>query len=110
MSSPGMPHLLPSGRYRGRVRDPRSGKQIAPHVVIGGPSTYPDLATCRRAEGDHRTGDLEQPGGVVWDAFLAFGASARWQTEPSDLLTAGSTIIANTDSLERAFVPALAGA
>jgi hypothetical protein len=59
---------------------------------------------------DHHTGDLEQPGGVVWDAFLGFGASARWQTEPSQLLAAGSTIIANTDSLERAFVPALASA
>jgi len=59
---------------------------------------------------DHRTGGLERPAGVVWDAFLGFAASSRWHSEPSDLLTAGSTIIANTDSLERAFVPTLAGA
>ncbi len=31
---------LSNGNYRGRVRDPRSGKQIAPHTVIGGPRSY----------------------------------------------------------------------
>ena len=35
---------LSNGNYRGRVRDPRTGKQIAPHTVIGGPRTYRTLA------------------------------------------------------------------
>ena len=32
-----MANQLPSGRWRGRVRHPRTGKQVAPHTVIGGP-------------------------------------------------------------------------
>ena len=31
---------LSNGNYRGRVRDPRTGKQVAPHTVIGGPRSY----------------------------------------------------------------------
>ena len=34
---------LSNGNYRGRVRDPRTGKQVAPHTVIGGPRTYQTL-------------------------------------------------------------------
>lgn len=31
---------LSNGNYRGRVRDPRTGRQVAPHTVIGGPRSY----------------------------------------------------------------------
>jgi hypothetical protein len=31
---------LSNGNYRGRVRDPRTGKQIAPHTIIGGSRSY----------------------------------------------------------------------
>src|SRR4051794_38313583 len=54
---------------------------------------------------DHQTGGLDRGGGIVWDAYLGFASTARWRDKPSDLLTAGSTIIANTDSLEHDFVP-----
>ena len=35
-----MANQIPSGRWGGRVRDPRTGKQVAPHTVVGGPKTY----------------------------------------------------------------------
>jgi hypothetical protein len=37
-----MPQQLPSGRWRTRVRHPRTGKQMSARVVIGGPDTYRD--------------------------------------------------------------------
>ena len=57
---------------------------------------------------DHQTGGLDRPGGVVWDAFLAFDKAAHWQQEPSGLVAAASTIIGNTAALERHFIPLLA--
>jgi integrase len=45
-----MANQLPSGRWRGRVRHPRSGKQVSPHAIIGGPSTYPSQRVAERAE------------------------------------------------------------
>jgi hypothetical protein len=56
---------------------------------------------------DHRTGNLEQPGSVVWDAFLGFDPSARWTQDLTGLVTAGSTIIGSTGNLEREFRPLL---
>ena len=37
-----MPNQLPSGRWRARVVHPRTGKQINPAEVIGGPTTHED--------------------------------------------------------------------
>jgi hypothetical protein len=51
--------------------------------------------------GDHETGDLGSPGGVVWDAYLLFGPDARWEDEPSELVAAGAPIIGETDELGR---------
>src|SRR5213596_1726646 len=31
---------------------------------------------------DHSIGGLGAPGDIVWDAYLAFGKSARWRREP----------------------------
>jgi hypothetical protein len=56
---------------------------------------------------DHSVGGLGGPGGVVWDAYFAFGGTARWRSEPSGLLVAGSDIIDNTGGLEQHFVPLL---
>jgi hypothetical protein len=56
---------------------------------------------------DHRSGDLEEPGRVVWDAFLGFNRSARWTQDLTGLVTAGSTIIGNTDKLRHDFLPLL---
>ena len=55
----------------------------------------------------HRTGGLGV-GGVVWDAYLAFGPRSRWRAAPSDLLAADSDIIDNTDKLNERFSPILA--
>ena len=50
-----MPSQLPSGQWRARVRHPRTGKHLNPQTVIGGPSTYPDEASARRAEDQARS-------------------------------------------------------
>lgn len=45
-----MANQLPSGRWRGRVADQRTGKQTAPHTIIGGLKTYPTRRQAERAE------------------------------------------------------------
>ena len=45
-----MPTQLPSGRWRTRVRHPRTRKQMSAQAVIGGPTTYPDEPSAHRAE------------------------------------------------------------
>lgn len=47
-----MPDQLPSGRWRGRVRHPRTGKQINPAVVLGGPTTFNSKTEAAAAERD----------------------------------------------------------
>ncbi len=49
-----MASKLPSGRWRGRVVDHRTGKQTAPHKIIGGPATYPTERQAERAEDEAR--------------------------------------------------------
>jgi integrase len=45
-----MANLLASGRWRGRVRHPKHGRQVAPHTIIGGPRTYATRREAERAE------------------------------------------------------------
>jgi hypothetical protein len=49
-------------------------------------------------------------GGIVWDAYYAFPADARWpaDTIPTHAVAAGGDIIGGTDALQRMFVPLLA--
>lgn len=54
---------------------------------------------------NHRTGGLGIPGTVVWDAYLAYGAGARWRSAPTEPIVAGSEIIGATDGLQRDFLP-----
>jgi integrase len=49
-----MPTQLPSGRWRPRVRQPRTGKHINPQAVIGGPTSYEHEHDARRAEDQAR--------------------------------------------------------
>lgn len=66
-----MANQLPSGRWRGRVRD-NSGKQVAPWTIIGGPKTYKTRRQAERAEDDAR---------VVLTDTAARGATVReWHT------------------------------
>ena len=58
---------------------------------------------------DRSLGGLAAPGDVVWDAYYAFAADARWRNQPSGLLAAGSDIIDNTSGLEQRFLPRLTG-
>ena len=51
-----MANELPSGRWRGRVVDHRTGRQVAPHLILGGPKTYPTRRLAERAE-DVRCGE-----------------------------------------------------
>src|SRR5436190_659731 len=45
-----MPTQLPSGRWRTRVRHPRTGKQLSTRAIIGGPETYATKAGAVAAE------------------------------------------------------------
>lgn len=56
---------------------------------------------------DQGIGDLSVPGGVVWDAYLAFAPDAAWQTTPTRLVASGSSIIDTTDGLSDRLVPLL---
>ena len=58
---------------------------------------------------EHSTGGLGTPGGVVWDAYLAFPKHARWQNEPPTVVASGSDIIDNTSRLDSQFIPLLSG-
>jgi hypothetical protein len=57
--------------------------------------------------GDHPVGGLGAPGGVVWDAYFAFGPNSRWRGEPSGVLATGSEIIGHTGGLSSEFLPLL---
>src|SRR3954451_22626077 len=49
-----MANQLPSGRWRPRIRNPRTGKQINPNTVIGGPDTYETEKAAVAAEKEAR--------------------------------------------------------
>jgi integrase len=49
-----MPTQLPSGRWRTRVRNPRTRKQMSARVVVGGPETYETREAAAAAEKEAR--------------------------------------------------------
>ena len=57
--------------------------------------TLPHLAA-RRAR---RSQDPE--GGVLWDAYLLYRSDARWDDQPPDVVSWGSTILLTRDTLSR---------
>jgi hypothetical protein len=88
-----VPTQLPSGRWRPRVRHPRTGKHINPQAVIGGPVSYKHEADARSAEHEARA-QLRQ------NARL--GVTARefhheWTTDPLWLRPAESTNLHNAE-------------
>jgi hypothetical protein len=40
-------------------------------------------------------------GSVLWDAYLLYGTDARWDSEPPDAISWGSTILLTRDTLAR---------
>ncbi len=75
-----MANQLPSGRWRGRVRHPRTGKQVAPHTVIGGPKTYPTERVAERAEDQARDVlvDMAEHGMTVLEWWTEWTTSPLW--------------------------------
>lgn len=84
---------IPTGFFAG---DPRVSSYWDPHEISGS-----WLA-------DHPFAGLGG-GGIVWDAYYAFRAGARWPAGGivPGAVAAGSDIIGSTDGLQRSFVPLL---
>jgi integrase len=80
-----MANQLPSRRWRGRVRHPRTGKQVAPHTVIGGPTTYPTKRVAERAEDQARDAllGIAQRGATVREFWSEWTSSPLW-ARPSE--------------------------
>jgi integrase len=86
-----MPTRLPSGRWRTRVRHPRTGKQLSARAVIGGPETYASRNSAAEAEAEARR---------VLRTNSRLGVTVRefwqdWTTDPLWLRPATSTNITN---------------
>ncbi len=45
---------------------------------------------------------LDQLGPILWDAFLVFGPEARWDREPSPLVSVDAPVIGETAKLSAA--------
>jgi integrase len=73
-----MPQQLPSGNWRARIRHPRTGKQLNPQAIIGGPASYETHEQAEAAEHEART-LLEQNAraGVTLREFWQ-----EWTTDP----------------------------
>ena len=79
-----MANQLPSGRWRGRVRD-NAGKQVAPWTVLGGSRTYATRRQAERAEDQARdvlTG-IAARGVTVGEWHTAWTMSPLW-ARPSE--------------------------
>lgn len=68
---------LSNGNYRGRVRDPRTGRQVAPHTVIGGARSYPTRAARDDAQRRARAMLLEPNAHLTVRAWWE-----EWTTSP----------------------------
>jgi integrase len=88
-----MANQLPSGRWRGRVRHPRTGKQVAPSTVIGGPKTYPTRRAAERAEDQARDALL----GIAERGTTVREWWEEWTTSPLWARPAESTNLHNRE-------------
>ena len=86
-----MPTQLPSGRWRTRVRHPRTGKQLSTRAVIGGPDTYATKDAAAQAEAEAR--DLLRRNARIGVTVREFWND--WTTDPLWLRPAASTNITN---------------
>lgn len=89
-----MPQQIASGRWRTRVRDPRTGKQIAAHTVIGGPTTFDSAEAARSAEREAAVALAEgKRNGVTVAEF--------WQEWTTDAMWARDARSTNLHNAER---------
>jgi integrase len=77
-----MANQLPSGRWRGRVVDHRTGKQVAPHKIVGGAKSYATKRQAERAEDEARDAllGLAERGVTLrefWDQWISSPLWAR---------------------------------
>lgn len=75
-----MPQQLPSGKWRTRVRNPRTAKQVSAHTIIGGPVTYDDQESARDAE-NRAVRVLSESGFdsvTVWEFWTDWTTSELW--------------------------------
>ena len=88
-----MPQQLPSGRWRTRVRHPRSRKQISAHTIVGGPTTF---------ENEHDARDAENRAATALATSASAGTTVRafwtdWTADTLWLRPAESTNIHNRE-------------
>ena len=96
-----MPTQLPSGRWRPRIRHPRTGKQLNPAAVIGGPETY---ATPEAATGaEDRARELLRQNARLGVTVAEW--ASEWTTSPLWARPAESTNLHNAERI-RGFVTA----
>jgi integrase len=88
-----MPSQIASGRWRTRVRHPRTGKQIPARAVIGGPETYATREAARAAEDEARR--LLRAGARVGVTVREFWN--EWTADPLWLRRAESTNLHNRE-------------
>src|SRR5512132_2513950 len=88
-----MPSQLPSGRWRTRVRHPRTGKQLSARTVIGGPETYATRDAATQAEAEARR--LLRQNARVGVTVAEFWAD--WTSDPLWLRPARSTNLHNRE-------------
>lgn len=88
-----MPTQLPSGNWRPRIRHPRTGKQINPATVIGGPTSYPDRQEAERVETEAvKLLRLNTRAGTTVREFWQ-----EWTTDPLWLRPSESTNLHNAE-------------
>jgi integrase len=75
-----MANQLASGRWRGRVRHPRTGKQVAAHTIIGGLKTYTTRRAAERAEDEARDAlrGAAERGVTVREWWIEWTTSPLW--------------------------------
>jgi integrase len=92
-----MPTQLPSGRWRTRVRHPRTRRHMSARAVIGGPDTYPTRVEAAAAEAEARR---------ILASGARRGVTVRefwddWTTDPLWLRPAKSTNVHNRERTEK---------
>lgn len=88
-----MPTQLPSGNWRPRVRNPRTGKQLNPQTIIGGPASYDDEEAAATAERKAlKVLRTNARAGVIVREWWE-----EWTTEPLWLRPAESTNVLNRE-------------
>ena len=88
-----MPNQLPSGRWRARVRNARTGRQENVRAIIGGPETYETRAAAVRAEDEARR--LLRSNARLGVTVREFWAD--WTSDPLWLRPAASTNVHNRE-------------